>query len=340
MSSNLSMDIKKLIVKFKQQGLSNSETGRRLGIAHTTVAYWFDKFTEDNDNGLNSSMSGRQKTHSRKRFESNVVALTNENPFLTAPDLKQLTLTDYSERHVRRILLEKGLGGHIAARKPILNDIQKLSRYYFAQENIDKDWSRVLFTDEKIFQVGSNGVIRVRRPKGTRFEPKYVAQKHTSGYFTINVWGMISSDGGVMLKWLKQRNTSQNYLKMLQNEVFPLLLSRYGVNFQFQQDNAAVHTANIVKHWMQNTSLTECPKLPNIIWPVKSADMSIIENVWGLMEQRMINIRVSNKDELWCAVNNVWNETTSDFNYISTLYQSIPNRMSSVVELLGEWTHY
>jgi hypothetical protein len=74
----------------------------------------------------------------------------------------------------------------------------------FALEYLAKDdvfWSKVVFSDEKVFQSCSNGRIRVYRPRNCRYDEKYVDHGgDRSGRFPVNMWAWISSTSpGVMI---------------------------------------------------------------------------------------------------------------------------------------------
>jgi hypothetical protein len=90
-----------------------------------------------------------------------------------------------SERRIK----SSWLRNHVAANKPGLTQQHKEARISFALEYLLKDeasWSRVVFSDEKVFQSSRNGRIRVYRPRNSRFSERYVHNTHNSGRFSVN----------------------------------------------------------------------------------------------------------------------------------------------------------
>jgi hypothetical protein len=66
----------------------------------------------------------------------------------------------------------------------------KEARVGWALQHIlyDSDfWSRMIFSDEKVFQSFSNGRLRVYRPRNSRFEDPYIQETDKSGNFSVNI---------------------------------------------------------------------------------------------------------------------------------------------------------
>lgn len=77
-------------------------------------------------------------------------------------------------------------------------------------------------------------------------------------------------------------------------------------------------------------------------WPPKGADLNIIENVWGLMKQRLARRQLhgASPDLLWEAVKDEWTRLQGLPDFASTLYASLPRRARNVVEAGGAFGRY
>ena len=73
-------------------------------------------------------------------------------------------------------------------------------------------------------------------------------------------------------------------------------------------------------------------------WPSQPPDLNVIENLWAILKNRVFKRNPKNIDTLWTIINeeffNIDNET------IKKLYDSIPNRMNSVIKNRGYPTKY
>ncbi|KAH9360204.1 hypothetical protein HPB48_012095 [Haemaphysalis longicornis] len=76
-------------------------------------------------------------------------------------------------------------------------------------------------------------------------------------------------------------------------------------------------------------------------WGPKGAGLNIIENVWGRTKVALNRTPMpsATEDELWAAVLAEWQRLASDTSLVTALYESLPSRMSAVVEVNDDMTH-
>lgn len=78
---------------------------------------------------------------------------------------------------MRNRLIDVGLLGRVAIKKPLLSKKNRLSRLKFAKSHLSwtqEKWNTVLWSDESKFNLfGSDGRVYVRRPVGQRYNVKY-----------------------------------------------------------------------------------------------------------------------------------------------------------------------
>ena len=91
--------------------------------------------------------------------------------------------------------------------------------------------------------------------------------------------------------------------------------------FQFQDDNASCHRAKKVKDWKEEKGII------SFKWPSSSPDLSIIENIWAYVEDRLYERKetLKNAEDAWERTQEIWRSIEIDF--IRNLYKSLPDRM-------------
>ena len=129
---------------------------------------------------------------------------------------------------VRRIWKEAGIFHAIAARKPKLTPEQKEARMGYALENLTRDWSNVVFSDEKTFQTDRHQRLHCYRPKNCRFKAKYIHERQRSGRISAGYWGWISKDGPGELVAVGGRLNSAGYVEILDQVLKPTMEISFG----------------------------------------------------------------------------------------------------------------
>jgi hypothetical protein len=79
--------------------------------------------------------------------------------------------------------------------------------------------------------------------------------------------------------------------------------------------------------------------IPCTVWPGNSPDLNVIEHIWGLLQDSVFKQPMPhNRGELIKRVQETW--SSIDLNYLSTLAQSLPNRVAAVRAAEGGHTDY
>jgi hypothetical protein len=99
-----------------------------------------------------------------------------ENPFLDSAQLKRNTAFPGCPRTVRNRMTEPGLGSRSATVKEKLSEEHNLYRLAFAEDNVDRDWGNVIFSDESVLFSANDGPVQVYRPQGTRYNAEYMKE--------------------------------------------------------------------------------------------------------------------------------------------------------------------
>lgn len=82
---------------------------------------------------------------------------------------------------IRKIWSNVGVFHHIYARKPKLTQAQKEERMGYALQNLTRDWSNVIFSDEKTFQSDMHQRTHLYRPPNTRYDERFLQPIQRSG---------------------------------------------------------------------------------------------------------------------------------------------------------------
>lgn len=125
----ISVEIRKLIVKNSQEGLSNREIGRRYQISEAAVRKILKKFEK-----LGSVADQTGRGRKRKTTTSDDRRISREiakNPFATSRVIRENADLNISERTVRRRLQELGYKNSFAQRRPLIRNVNRFVYFIF-----------------------------------------------------------------------------------------------------------------------------------------------------------------------------------------------------------------
>ena len=193
-------------------------------------------------------------------------------------------------------------------------------------------WSLIVFSDEKKFNLdGPDGFAYywhdLRKEKKT-------FMKRQSGGGSVMVWACFCRHGKSQIAFLEDNVNAEFYTMVLDNVLQPFLDFHNALPLRFQQDNAAVHTARIVKTYFQDENIN------TIDWPAKSPDLNPIENLWGILVRQVYkdNKQYINRQELKTAIVQAWDTIPQEV--IDNLIESMPRRCTAVLDAQGGPTKY
>ncbi|GFW80377.1 transposable element Tcb1 transposase [Trichonephila clavipes] len=75
-------------------------------------------------------------------------------------------------------------------------------------------------------------------------------------------------------------------------------------------------------------------------WLSRSPDLSLIENMWSMVAQRLTQIRspAAPPDQLWQRVEAAWSSVPQE--HIQSLFESMPRRVTAVIVNNGGYSVY
>lgn len=261
-------------------------------------------------------------------------------PFQSSTTIREHHNLHCSTSTIKKVLRENGVFCHRPAKKIAFTDQHKINRVRFSEENINRHWANVIFSDEKVFCSNTDSLKPLWRRRNTRLEEKNVLKTNRSGRISSGYWGWMSDAGPGELVKINGRFTATEYVNILDNVMLPSVRQLYPhpEPIVFVQDNSPIHTAQIVQQWFQNH---EDIQLLN--WPAKSPDLNPIENLWGIMVREWEDVEdgpnIRTADALDRHVNSVW-ERLRGRSVCENLVRSMRERLQTTINTGGLWTKY
>ena len=323
------------IVGARMAGASVTETARMLSVARGTVSKVMNAFKREGKTSSEKHKSGRKMKMS-ERARRTLKRIVREDRKTTAPkitaELNKHLQDPVSTKTVRRELHKSGFHGRAGIRKPLLSKTNVSKRLEWCKNLQNwslEQWKNVIFSDESSFSLfPTTGRVYVWRQPKEAFYPDCLLPTVKHGGGSVMIWGAISWKSAGPMITLHGRINSRDYLGILGNQVHPMVRELFPEgNAIFQDDNAPIHTARIVKDWHEEHS----NEVEHLIWPPQSPDLNIIEHLWSILE---IQVRSrfpppSSLKELEDVLAEEWDKIPLET--IHNLYESIPRRIDAVI---------
>lgn len=329
---NILSETRLKIIDMLSNGIPQSEVAKTLHISRCAVQKNWIKFK--NTGTINNLPKKGRPSKITPRLERTIVIKSKLNPFLSLKDIKiEIKSTiDVSRMTICRVLNRNGLKTYRAAIKSKLSHKHTKNRLKFAKDYkrfSQSDWNNIIFSDECSVKIGNKLIRYVRRPLNTRFHKKYVIKSKMQGGTSVMFWGAIFSDGRRILKVCPPRMDSVAY----QNILHENLENKISHMETLMQDNAPIHRSKSTMEFLENKMISYIDD-----WPPNSPDINIIENMWGIVKNKLKLGIITNKEYLIEKFTEIWSEITNET--IKNLYDSIPRRLKSIEKERGGHTKY
>ena len=215
-------------------------------------------------------------------------------------------------------------------KRQALTQEQISKRVTFCEKQLQCDpdkWTHhVVITDESRFGIyPDNSMVWLKR--GVYSEETFESiEKFTN---TFMVWGGIGFNYKSKLIIVDEKLNSEEYIKMLEsNEILENIKEKFDQNkVYFQQNAAPAHRAKETINYIKSKILLIDD------WPPNSPDLSVIENIWAILKNRLKKLTFNSIEELKQCLIQEWN--TLDQTMINNLILTTRNRFRLCLQEKG-----
>lgn len=159
----------------------------------------------------------------------------------------------------------------------------------------------------------------------------------------VHIWGCISYNGRSSLHIHDGKVDSKVYQMCLTDAYLPCVYEKEYLAHKrkdpvtFQQDGASCHMSLATRSWLEKKmpKTFDCTYKSGLGgWPASSPDLNIIETLWSILQDRVIEKRAYSYEKLVEVVTDEW--WNIDQDVIRNLYTSIPTRLQKCVHADGK----
>ncbi|GFV58412.1 transposable element Tcb2 transposase [Trichonephila clavipes] len=234
-------------------------------------------------------------------------------------------------------------GGGLFARRPLrcvpLTPAHRRRRSLWCREHRnwrDKEWGRVLFTDESRFSLSSDSHrILIWRERGSRNHLSNIIERDRYGGRGVLVWGGIMLGSRTDLHIFNAGSVNgTRYCNEILLPYVRLFRVAMGLQVLFIDNSAPCHRTVAAEH------LLECEDIECMDWPARCPDLNPIEHVWDFLGRRLaarilppVTIR-----ELRLALQDEWAAMPQQL--IDTLILSMGRRCETCLAVRGDHIPY
>lgn len=250
----------------------------------------------------------------------------------------QSTSVNVSTHTLQQTLHEEGYYARVGKRKPFVSEPNRKIRLNWAKERLNwtSECETIIWSDESRFEVyGGDGRTYVWRLPNEKYDVNCLVPTFKSGRRGVMVWGCFTAHGLGPLIRVNGRQTSKDYVELLETYLLPFLdILDPDLEYTFQDDNAPIHRARIVHKWLEENQIVHLP------WPAQSPDLNPIENIWDELERR-VRGRIplpTSEAELFSFLEEEWYNI--DESVYHKLVSSMPDRLYAVKKAKGNPSKY
>lgn len=359
----------RVVLEYERLG-SKKAVAKHLGINVKTVRRWVGK--HEKDKSLESKSGKGRKPVMDQDTAAEAFELLLSGDFNGAKQVGEKLSRDGKVagntpphattviRHARAAAAAKGETLKADRGRPSKQLLERTrqQRIAFCKANKGRAWKHVMFTDRKRFMFKHPGT-RVRRVQWVRGGERRAAFTPNRP-MCLNVYAgltpqgvtkvhMVAGTSGETSKFKNQKGQASKNITIVEyNQVLIKTLLPEGKRsfankglsgFVLQQDNDPTHkkgSQRALKEWAQKFPGCTINVLQR--WPPHSPDLSLIENIWGYVQQQVDAAGCKTFQEFKSCVKRELAAVPKSM--ITNLYNSMPTRISLCLEKGGDRISY
>ena len=234
----------------------------------------------------NAPRSSRPKKLSKQGRRA-ILRCVKRYPTWTREHIQQHCCPHISLSTLDRYLQENGLRKWLAKKRPKLTEARAKERLAWVLER--KNWTAehfesTIWSDECTVERSAHArQIWVFRTPEQKWDKDHVAAIPKGKGVSIMVWGyFLGKQQGTFVPLVVRSVNALIYRHLLKLLLLPVIdyINRTIGNAKFQQDNAPVHTAKVIQHFLKRHHISVERHPPNQTNPPYSSDLNPIEHVW------------------------------------------------------------
>ena len=207
---------------------------------------------------------------------------------------------------------------------PPLTAAHKKKRVEWCRQNLNRNWSNVVFTDESYVRLFASTL-----KLWSKSRPKAKTYAHPP---QVLIWAGISAQGTTPVKIDCGSVDQFRYQDILQECLIETMSTLYPDGFLLMHDNAKPHIAKTTMSWLEHNGIEV------LDWPPMSPDLNPIENLWAIIKKRIEKLDPSTKSDLKEVIEEIWNGI--DHELIKSLIKSMKKRLQECIAKEGEKIDY